>query len=139
MTNATLKLVQDFGDYFQQPEKVVIVEVGMALGVVMSVCIVLCLYCCSASVCVGTERRDSPMVACCKPSARDLTPGGGLGHDGEEESDGVSLPGTTGPENELSALDTEGAYRSDSESDDGGEGKKVALAAQKLARRTPGI
>lgn len=138
MTNATLKLIQDFGDYFQQSEKAVIVEVGMALGVVMSVCIVLCLYC-SASVYVDTERRDSPMMACCKPRARDLTPGGGLGHDGEEESDGVSLPGATGPENALSTLDTEGAYRSDSESDDGGEGKKVALAAQKLARRASGI
>jgi hypothetical protein len=136
VTNATLGLVRDMEVYFEQSEKTATVEVGVAIGVIVSVCIMLCL-CCSAKVCMAANKGDSHVVACCKPSARDIALESG--HDDEEEGYNTSSPGGGGVENAPSAVGTEGAYRSDSDSDDEGEGAKVSREAQRRARCASGI
>ena len=114
------------------------VEGGVAIGVIVSVCIMLCL-CCSAKVCIAAKQGDSPVVACCKPSASDITLEEGHDHDDNEEGGyDASHPGGNGMENAPSVVGTEGAYRSGSDSDDEGEGAKVSREAQRRARCASG-
>ena len=115
VTNATLTLVREMEAYFEQSENMATAEIGVAIGVVVSLGIMLGL-CCSANVLISAKQGGSPVVACCKPR-----------------------PGAVGTENASSALGTEGAYRSDSDSDDEGEGAKVALEAQMRSRCASGV
>lgn len=139
MTNATMKLVRDLEAYFEQSEKAATVEVGVAIGVLVSVCIMVCL-CCSAKVCIAAKRGDSPVVACCKPSSSEITLEDGRNDDEEEDDEcGGTQPEAGGKENAPSALGTEGAYRSDSDSDDEGESVKVSREAQRRSRCASGM
>ena len=89
-------------------------------------------------MCIAAKQGDSPVVACCKPSASHITLEDG--HDDDEEGGYyASHPGGDGVENAPSAVGTEGAYRSDSDSDDEGEGAKVSREAQRRARCASGL
>ena len=139
VTNATLKLVRDLEVYFEQSEKTATVEVGVAIGALVSVCIMLCL-CCSAKVCIAAKRGDSPVVACCKPSSSEITLEEGRDNDDDEDEEyGGTQAEAGGTESAPSALGTEGAYRSDSDSDDEGEGAKVSREAQRRSRCASGM
>lgn len=139
VTNATLKLVRDLGVYFEQSEKTATVEVGVAIGVLVSVCIMLCL-CCSAKVCIAAKRGDSPVVACCKPSSSEITLEDGRDNNEDEDEEYRDPQADAGgAENAPSTLGTEGAYRSDSDSDDEGEGAKVSREAQRRSLCASGM
>ena len=131
LTNATMVLVKDMEVYFEQSENTATVEVGVLIGVFSSVLIVLCL--CSATVCLDEMKRS----VCCKPSVevaqedgQDNDMGGEREHDGEDDGE----DGGGGD-----AVGTEGAYRSNSESEGDEENVNVSRQAQKRARRTSGI
>lgn len=128
VTNATLKLVGDMQTYFEVSEQTATMAIGVSIGVAVSCVILLCM-CCSSKVIYVTGQKLAFGRGCCAATAMEsATP---ALHTNSAENDTTSAPGPTGTE---SVFGTEGAYRSDSESDDEGEGAKAAAVAQKRAR-----
>jgi len=136
VTNATLEIIRDIEVYLEQSESTVTVEVGVAIGVVLSMCIMACV-CCSAKVCIAAEIGDCAVVTCCKSDVNVVTLKDGCDDDDDDSGEPQSEKVVT--ENAHSALGTEGAYRSDSDSNDEGEGDKVSREAQKRSRRASGM
>jgi len=137
VTNATLDLVRDIEVYFEQSENTATAAVGVAIGAVVSVCIMLCL-CCSTKMCISAKRGKSPVVACCKRGSSDTALE--YGHDNDDDDEGYgSQAEAGGKENAPSALGTEGAYRSDSDSDYEDEGVKASREAQRHSRCASGV
>lgn len=93
------------------------VEVGVTIGVVTSLLIFA-----TASACLVRTRKPTP-------SATDVS---------EEDSQNADAVQEGASEADLEH-GTEGAYRSDSDSEDDVQNRKIAIQAQKRARNTSGI
>jgi len=130
VTNATMRLVKDLEDRFDQSEKSATVEVGVTIGVVISLCILSCM-CFSAKACRLCKGSDVAAPACCgvKETRIDLE-----GAEEDEEDCGEDNSGVGDIHGAPSVVNTEGAYRSDTDSDDEGQGATLSKEAQKRAR-----
>lgn len=119
VTNATLRLVRGIETKYEQSEQMATIAVGITVGVVISVCIMACL-CVSAKVCSSMRRRTSMKEVCCTEE--------------EPVSPQYDTDGGVPAAQDCHSLDTEGAYRSDSDADDEGHGQRLAKDAQRRAR-----
>lgn len=126
VTNFTLTVVKNIEQRFKQSERTATVEVGVAIGAVASIVIMLCIFC-SARVCRGRRGAGAVSPMCCKPPASDVTIDAPHSDDEDAAVEG-------GCEHASPPAGTEGAYRSESDSDDEGESVRVAREAQKRAR-----
>jgi hypothetical protein len=130
VTNVTMRLVKDLEDRFHQSEKSATIEVGIAIGVVISLCILSCM-CFSAKACRVCKGSDVVAPACC--GAKEMRVDLEDAEDDEEDRDGGG--GSMGDmDGAPSVANTEGAYRSDTDSDDEGHGTTLSKEAQKRAR-----
>lgn len=126
LTNLTLVVVKRIEQRFRQSEKTATVEVGVAIGALASIVILLGILC-STRVCLTNQPSGVGGRACCAKVPRDLNMEGA-----QDDDDDVA--GNERSEHEQSPARTEGAYRSESDTDDEGEGVRVAREAQKRAR-----
>jgi hypothetical protein len=126
LTNFTLVIVKNIEQRFRQSEKTATVEMGVAIGAVASVIIILCIFC-SAKVCHCRQGIGTVGPMCCKPLVSDVALE--VAHYADENA-----AADDACENAHPPAGTEGAYRSESDSDDEGEGVRVAREAQKRSR-----
>ena len=118
VTNATLHLVLQVESRYEQSEQIATVAVGVAVGVVVSALLMACLCLCSRAR-AFYKRRANMKEVCCSD---------------EPQSPAYSGSPAATPVPEHTSLDTEGAYRSDSDADDEGQGRRIDRAAQRLSR-----
>ena len=132
VTNATMRLVKDLEDRFHQSEKSATIEVGITIGVVISLCILSCV-CFSAKACRVCKGSDVAAPACCgaKEMRVDLEDAEDDEKDRDKGDGSTSMSDMNGAP---SVANTEGAYRSDTDSDDEGQGATLSKEAQKRAR-----
>lgn len=119
--NATMRIVNSLENQGRS-ESEATVEVGIFLGVVLSVIIFALSSCVAFTFCSRTRRSQGTSV-CCKSSPTPVL---------EAVEDDAAFSST-------SPVAQIGAYRSESDTDDEGQSKKVAAVAQKRARHTPGV
>ena len=129
VTNATLLLVRSIEERFNQTEKNAIIEVGIAIGVFASIWLIVCI------ILLGRcyRRRNGDDVApgtCCNAGSKDVV---------IDSTESVIEEGIENESGAPSVANTEGAYRSDSDSDDEGQGAKLSKEAQKRSRSTVGV
>ena len=127
ITNATLLLVRSIEERFSQTEKNAIIEVGIVIGACASVCLIACViligrYCCLQN------GGDAPCLQ-----------NGGSKDAVMDSTDSVVEEGVDNEGGAPSVANTEGAYRSDSDSDDEGQSVKLSKEAQKRSRSTVGV
>lgn len=120
LSNVSLQLVRAVEERFAQTESNATVEVGVAIGVFMSVCILAALYAASRRRAPAISEADAPA-----PSGACAVEESPKGADAESGADG--------------AVGTEGCYRSDSDSDDEGRGVKICKEAQRRSRASHGV
>lgn len=125
VTNFTLAVVKDMEVQFRQSETAATIEVGVAIGAVASVIIILCIFG-STRACLQ-KRRGGLGPFCCKP----LVSGAILEHTPSDDEDAAAHGAAEGAAPQEEA---QGAYRSESDSEDEGESVRVAREAQKRAR-----
>tara|TARA_B100001057_G_scaffold487662_1_gene570736 strand:+ start:1833 stop:2258 length:426 start_codon:yes stop_codon:yes gene_type:complete len=126
VTNFTFTVVKNIEQRFKQSEKTATVEVGVAVGAVASIMIMLCIFC-SARACRCRRGAGTVGPMCCKPPVSKVTIDVPHSEDEDAAADG-------GCKRASQSAGTEGAYRSESDSDDEGESVRVAREAQKRAR-----
>lgn len=126
VTNITLTVVKNIEQRFRQSEKTATVEVGVAIGAVASIVIMLCIFC-SARACRCRRGAGTVGPMCCNPPVSEVTIDAPHSEDEDAAADGSC-------ERASPPAGTKGAYRSESDSDDEGEGVRVAREAQKRAR-----
>lgn len=113
--NATMKIIDKLKN-MGQSESEATIEVGVTIGVAVSLLIFA-----AASVCL--VRTKAPV-----PSANEALDDAQTGDAVQEEASEADIE-----------RGTEGAYRSDTESEDEDQNKKIAKQAQKRARNTSGM
>ena len=130
-----LDLLQDLETRFNQTEHIVTIEVGVALGLISSFAISVVLW---ASSRIAARTTDGPLDFV-KTKIKDdrivLTPSMDMQADEAENGNAVGKDSTAPP----SVANTEGAYRSDSESDDEGAKDRLSKTAQRRSRSSAGV
>ena len=129
VTNATLRLVRSIEERLNQTEKNAIIEVGIAIGVFASIWVIACV------ILMGRcyRRRNDGNVApgaCCNAGSKDVV---------VDSTESVVKEKVESENGVPYAANTEGAYRSDSDSDDEGQSAKLSKEAQKRSRSTGGV
>lgn len=122
IANATMPLVKTLADTLSQSEKNATVEIGVVIGMATSALVLSLIY--VAKLCI--VRINKPSNA---PMKSDVSTESQTEACEEKDEDCENAPATG----------TEGAYRSDSDSDDDGQGTRVAKEAQKRARKSNGV
>ncbi len=119
----TMDLVDDLKKKSGQTDNTATVVVGIGIGMLVSAAIV-CLFWCIARCCSLLARRirDAPRTVTVSRVGNDIE------LDGETDEGRGASPIPT-------VHNTEGAYRSDSEESDEGEGVKAAKLAQRRSRK----
>lgn len=133
MGQSSMKLVAFIQGNFHTTEKNAIVLVGICIGVFLSLCLLGCVVVAS-NVCGSLDKIHvgSPR-ACCDS---------GVNKDSSAQEAASTAEGGEAGDEDLEApsvANTEGAYRSDSDSDDEGQGARLSKQAQKRARSMAGV
>lgn len=118
VTNATLLLVRSIEARFNQTEKNAIVEIGIMIGACASICLIACVMLIGRYCCLQNGGRKGAVM---------------------DSTDSVIEEGVDNEGGDPSVANTEGAYRSDSDSDDEGQSVKLSKEAQKRSRSTAGV
>lgn len=123
ITNASLLLVNAVEDQFSQSENNAAIEIGVCIGMVLSACILLFIY--------GFKRcrRQKKLIKESGPASDVSIESNADRCENKDDEDCEDC------EKAPYAVRTEGAYRSDSDSDDDGQGARVNKEAQKRSRK----
>lgn len=113
--NATVKMIDTLKSMGQSDSEATI-EVGVAMGIAISLLVFT-----GASLCVARMRKPVVNAGITAPSSLDAAAVNGAASEADVEQG------------------TEGAYRSDTESDDELQNRKIARQAQKRSRNTHGV
>jgi len=132
VTNATLRLVKGWEERFNQSENGATAEIGIIIGAICSICILFILTTCFSSKALGVC-NCSPMTTAAGSGANDAMLTFGGANDYEDQQD-ERVEGHANVNASRSGRNTEGAYRSETESDDEGEGVNLSKKAQRRAR-----
>lgn len=126
LTDATLKLVRLIEEKFNQTEKTATITLGVLVGIVASTCLISCMITSRHLYKTQNNRVTGSADTCCVTNEHCEV---------FEQPVSVSLAEGDGETaNVSSAAGTEGAYRSDSDSDDEGQGAKLCEEAQRRSR-----
>ena len=125
ITNASLLLVKAIEQRFSQTEKNATIEIGVVLGMLLSACILVLMYA------LNRCRKYKKDIEESGPTSDVSLESAAEGCESKDEEDCENAPSAT--------AQSTGAYRSDSDSDDEGQGARVNKEAQKRARKSNGV
>lgn len=131
MNKGSMGFVEFIKENFHTTEKNAIVLVGVCIGVFLSLWLLACVVV-AGNVCGSLSKVNlgSPRACCDSVKAVEAQEAAPAAEGGEAGDDDPEAP---------SVANTEGAYRSDSDSDDEGQGARLSKQAQKRARSMAGV